>query len=271
MAKQTSYESKIPNAAGVIDYSAQENAVWRDLLARQEKLLPGRVCGAFLKGLELLDLPRDRVPQLTDVDARLNEATGFGVVAVPALISPKKFFSLLAERKFPAATFIRRREDFDYLQEPDVFHEIFGHCPMLANQTYADFLQKYGELALSLDKSYIWMLQRLFWFTVEFGLIETDEGLRIYGAGIASSAGESPYAVESPVPERRPFDALTVFRTPYRIDIFQTVYYVIEDCWQLYDLVTSDLRPVMDEAKALGPLPATFPPKDDEAAAAAAQ
>ena len=166
---------------------------------------------------------------------------------------------LLANRKFPAATFIRRREDFDYLQEPDVFHEIYGHCPMLTNQTFADFLQKYGELAVDLDKDRIWMTQRLFWFTVEFGLIETEEGLRICGAGIASSAGESPYALESQTPERRPFDALAVFRTPYRIDIFQTVYYVIENCNQLYDLVTSDLTPVMDRAKALGSLPATFP------------
>jgi phenylalanine-4-hydroxylase len=259
MAKSSRYESKFPDEKGVIHYSDDENSVWRDLVARQEKVLPGRVCGAFLKGLELLDLPHDRVPQLRDVDRRLNEVSGFGVEAVPALISPKRFFALLANRKFPAATFIRRREDFDYLQEPDVFHEIYGHCPMLTNQTFADFLQKYGELAVDLDKDRIWMMQRLFWFTVEFGLIETEEGLRIYGAGIASSAGESPYALESPTPERRPFDALEVFRTPYRIDIFQTVYYVIENCHQLYDLVTSDLTPVMDRAKALGSLPATFP------------
>ncbi len=136
---------------------------------------------------------------------------------------------------------------------------------MLTNQTYADFLQKYGEMALSLGKPYVWMLQRLFWFTVEFGLIRTEEGVRIYGAGIASSAGEAPYAVESSVPEQRPFDALSVFRTPYRIDIFQTVYYVIEDCHQLYDLVSHDLSPIMDKAKALGPLPATFPPLPQQA------
>ncbi len=259
MAKSSRYESKFPDDDGVIRYSPEEDAVWRDLIARQEKVLPGRVCGAFLKGLEILDLPRDRVPQLRDVNARLNEVTGFGVEAVPALISPRRFFALLADRKFPAATFIRRREDFDYLQEPDVFHEIYGHCPMLTNQTYADFLQKYGEIAVELDKERIWMMQRLFWFTVEFGLIKTDEGLRIYGAGIASSAGESPYSLESPVPERWPFDAVSVFRTPYRIDIFQTVYYVIEDCHQLYDLVSSGLIPLMDQAKSLGSLPPTYP------------
>ncbi len=267
MAKSTSYESKIPDSTGFIAYSDEENAVWRDLYRRQQALLPDRVCNAYLKGLEALELPRDRVPQLKDVNARLNEISGFGVEPVPALISPKRFFTLLANRKFPAATFIRRREEFDYLQEPDVFHEIFGHCPMLTLPTYADFLQKYGEKALELDKSYIWMMQRLFWFTVEFGLIRTEEGIRIYGAGIASSAGETPYAIESAKPERRPFDALTVFRTPYRIDIFQTVYYVIDSAQQLYDLVTSDLVPIMDEAKRLKSLPPTFPLKEEAGAA----
>ncbi len=267
-SKTTAYESKVPDARGIISYTDEENAVWRDLRARQAKLLPGRVCNAFLKGIDLLELPPDRVPQLKEVNARLQEISGFGVAPVPALISPKRFFTLLAERRFPAATFIRRREDFDYLQEPDVFHEIFGHCPMLTLPTYADFLQGYGEAALRLDKSYLWMMQRLFWFTVEFGLIETEEGTRIYGAGIASSAGETPYAVESARPERRPFDAMTVFRTPYRIDIFQTVYYVIDSARQLYDLVSSDLVPIMDEARRLGSLPPTFPPKEAEAGAA---
>jgi phenylalanine-4-hydroxylase len=267
MAKTTSYTSKVPDAQGLMSYTGEENAVWRDLYARQKNLLPGRVCKAFLKGIDLLELPADRVPQLKEIDARLNEISGFGVAPVPALISPQRFFTLLAERKFPAATFIRRREDFDYLQEPDVFHEIFGHCPMLTLPTYADFLQKYGEKALQLDKSYLWMMQRLFWFTVEFGLIRTDDGVRIYGAGIASSAGETPYAVESAKPEQRPFDALQVFRTPYRIDIFQTVYYVIESARQLYDLVSSDLVPIMDEAKQLGSLPPTFPPKEEAGAA----
>ena len=164
MGKTSTYESKIPDAKGIISYSEQENAVWRDLYARQSKLLPGRVCEAFLKGIDLLELPGDRVPQLMEVDARLQEVSGFGVEPVPALISPKRFFTLLAGRKFPAATFIRRREDFDYLQEPDVFHEIFGHCPMLTLPAYADYLQAYGETALRLDKSYLWMMQRLFWF-----------------------------------------------------------------------------------------------------------
>ncbi len=265
MAKSSSYESKIPDANGIIAYSEEENAVWRDLMRRQAKILPGRVCEAYLDGLAMLELPEDRVPQLAEIDRRLDEISGFGVAAVPALISPREFFRLLAGRKFPAATFIRRREDFDYLQEPDVFHEIYGHCPLLTHATYADFLQRYGEVALSLDKRYIWLMQRLFWFTVEFGLISTADGLRIYGAGIASSAGESPYSLESDVPERRPLDPVTVFRTPYRIDIFQTVYYVIESFEQLFELVNRDLVPLMDEARRLGQLPPTFPPKEDVA------
>lgn len=265
MAKSSRYESKHPDQDGRIHYTQEEDAVWRDLRARQSKLLPGRVCDSFLSGLELLDLPDDSVPQLCDIDRRLAETSGFGVAPVPALISPKRFFELLAKRKFPAATFLRRREDFDYLQEPDVFHEIFGHCPMLTDQTYADFLEKFGMLALSLDRKYLWQLQRLFWFTVEFGLIDTPEGLRIYGAGIASSAGETPYALESATPERRQLDPLTLFRTPYRIDIFQTVYYVIDDFRELYDLVSGDLVPIMDQAMALGPMAPTFPPKQQTA------
>jgi len=267
MAKSSSYDSKVPDHNGLIHYDAEEDGVWRDLVARQAKILPGRVCETYLKGLEVLGLPGDRVPQLREVDERLAEVSGFGVAPVPALITPKRFFTLLAQRKFPAATFIRRREDFDYLQEPDVFHEIYGHCPLLTNQTYADFLERYARIALAAGPQYYWMMQRLFWFTVEFGLIDTDQGLRIYGAGIASSAGESPYALESDIPERVAFDPLMIFRTPYRIDIYQTVYYVIEDIGQLYDLVSHDVVPIMDEAKRLGPLPAKFAPQGIAASA----
>lgn len=262
MSKTTSYRSKLPGADGRIAYTAEEDAIWRDLHARQRALLPGRACGAYLEGLRLLALPEDRVPQLAEVDAALARASGFGVAAVPALISPKRFFKLLAARKFPAATFIRRREDFDYIEEPDVFHEIFGHCPLLTQPVYADFLQRYGEVALSLDKAWLWRLQRLFWFTVEFGLIREAEGLRIYGAGIVSSSRETPWALEEPSVERQPFDLLTVLRTPYRIDILQPVYYVIDDWQELLDLLRADLLPLLEEAERLGPLAPRFPPKD---------
>lgn len=260
--KRDTYLSKDPGPDGRLAYTAAEDAVWRDLFARQWTLLPSRACGAYLEGLRLLALPDDRVPQLVEVDAALRRASGFGVAPVPALISPERFFTLLAGRKFPAATFIRRREDFDYIEEPDIFHEIFGHCPLLTQPVYADFLQRYGEVALSLDKSWLWRLQRLFWFTVEFGLIREAEGLRIYGAGIVSSCKETPWALEEPSVERQPFDLVTVLRTPYRIDILQPVYYVIEDWRTLLDLLRADLLPTLREAERLGPLPPRFPSKE---------
>jgi phenylalanine-4-hydroxylase len=264
MAKGTKYTSKVPKSNGLIDYTKEEDAVWRDLVQRQKEILPGLVCDAYLYGLDILKLPEDGVPQLKEINRILEKETSFGVTPVPALISPKRFFQLLAERKFPAATFIRSREDFDYLQEPDVFHEIWGHCPMLTNQTYTDFMQKYGELALSLDEKYIWILQRLFWFTIEFGLIQEKgkEKPLIYGAGIASSSGESVYAVHSDIPKRKPFDVLDIFRTPYRIDIFQTVYFVIDDFQQIFDVVNEDMVPLMEKALELGMHNPTFPPKN---------
>ncbi len=267
MATHSAYRSKLPDQDGKIPYDAAEDAVWRNLLARQEKLLPGRVCDAFLAGLDALDLPRERIPQLAEINARLARTSGFGVAAVPALISPEKFFGLLAARRFPVATFIRRREEFDYLQEPDIFHEVFGHCPLLTNPDYADFLQRFGETALAAGKPYFWRLQRLFWFTVEFGLVAAKEGTRIFGAGIASSPGETHFALESGEPEHLPFDPVEIFRTPYRIDIYQPVYYVIEDFRQLRDLFDRDLVALMDQAKALGQLPPRFPPAETDTAA----
>lgn len=267
MGKTAKYRSKVPDSSGLIPYSDEENTVWRDLRKRQEKLLPGRVCEEYLEGLEKLALSRRQVPQLRDVSDRLTKFSGFSLQSVPALISPQEFFALLAERKFPIATFIRRREDFDYLQEPDIFHEIFGHCPLLTHRPFADFVQKFGEAAQYAEKRYIWPLQRLFWFTVEFGLVETPFGTRIYGAGVASSPGETRYALESKEPERRAFDLLSVFRTPYRIDIFQPIYYVIKDYGQLLDLFAGDICPVMDKAERLGQFPPRFPPKGEGFAA----
>ncbi len=263
MGKTASYKSKIPDSSGLIPYSDEENAVWRELRQRQERLLPGRVCEEYLEGLEKLALPRRQVPQLRDVSVRLTKFSDFSLRSVPALISPRQFFALLAERKFPIATFIRRREDFDYLQEPDIFHEIFGHCPLLTHRPFADFVQKFGKAAQGAEKRYLWPLQRLFWFTVEFGLIETPSGTRIYGAGIASSPGETRYALKSKIPEHRAFDLLSVFRTPYRIDIFQPIYYVIQDYNQLLDLFAGNIHSIMENAEQLGQFPPRFPPKGE--------
>lgn len=257
------YESKPLDSNGHAHYTSEENAIWRDLYDRQITLLPGKASDEYMRCLTALNLPRERVPQLTEVSETLARATGFGVEPVPALISFKKFFTLLANRKFPAANFIRTRDEFDYLQEPDVFHEVFGHCPLLMNPVYADFMQKYGEMGLRVAKEDRAMLARLYWFTVEFGLIQPkNEELRIYGAGVLSSVGESQYALHSDAPQRRPLNLIDAFRTPYRIDIYQTVYYVIESFEQLYNLVNEDLLGAIEQAKALGQFAPTFPVKE---------
>ncbi|MBI1363924.1 MAG: phenylalanine 4-monooxygenase [Proteobacteria bacterium] len=258
------YISKEPDAQGNRAYTAEEHLVWRDLYNRQEKLLPGLAAQEYLDALEKLGLPRDRVPQLNEVSATLLQHTGWQVEGVPALISFKKFFTLLEARKFPAATFIRLREEFDYLQEPDIFHEIYGHCPLLTNKIYADFMQKYGEIGLKVAKEDRAMLARLYWFTVEFGLMKKPEGMRIYGAGILSSVGESDYALNSGIPEYRKLDLVDVFRTPYRIDIYQPVYFVINGFNDLYNLVKDEnvLLDAIREARSLGEHAPKFPPKE---------
>ena len=262
--KQSTYVSKEPDERGLRHYSEDEGQIWADLYDRQLKFLPNRACSEFMDCLHELGLPHDRVPQLPEVNQTLAKATGWGVEGVPALISFEKFFKLLADKKFPAATFIRNRDEFEYLQEPDIFHEIFGHCPLLMNPVYADFMQRYGEMGLEVDKADRAMLARLYWFTIEFGLIRHEgEKLEIYGAGIVSSVGESKYALSSPEeggPELRPINLVDVFRTLYRIDIYQPIYYVIESFEQLYALV-EDKGKVFEaiaEAKRLGPFKPTF-------------
>ena len=262
MAKSSKYTSRKPDRRGIVRYSADENRIWHELIARQLPMLPGRVCAEFIDALDFMGFPTDRIPQLPDVSAVLRECTGWSVTPVPALIDFTTFFELLAHRQFPAATFIRRREDLDYLQEPDVFHEIFGHTPLLTDPRFAAFTEAYGKAGLAADKSDHAMLARLFWFTVEFGLIDTADGLRAFGAGISSSPGELEYALESAIPERRPFDPLDVLRTPYRIDIFQTVYFVIDSFDTLYDLACTDLLPLIRQARRLGMHAPTYPVKE---------
>lgn len=273
MAKGNSkYVSKKPDENGVRPYTDEENAIWQELYTRQEKLLPGKACQEYMDALERLNLPKDRVPQLEEVSDTLREHTGWAVEGVPALISFKKFFTLLANKKFPAATFIRTREEFDYLEEPDIFHEVFGHCPLLTNQVYADFMQKYGEFGLKVAKEDRAMLARLYWFTVEFGLMKNPEGMRIYGAGVLSSVGESDYAINSDAPERKKLDLVTAFRTPYRIDIYQPIYFVIEAFDELFDLVKDEqkLLDAIKEARRLGEFEPKFPPKDEDGDASSA-
>ncbi len=256
------YVSRKPGPDGLIEYSAEDNQVWHDLIERQDKVVPGYACDEFLDGLKLINFKRDEVPQLKDVNEVLLDTTGWQVHPVTALISHDKFFQLLSECKFPAATFVRRREEFDYLQEPDIFHEFYGHCPMLTCQPFADFSQKYGELAKGLTHKQMIKLLRLYWFTVEFGLIQTSQGLRAYGGGILSSPEETVYSLESDKPERKKLDILTALRTPYRIDILQTVYFFIDGYEQLYQLLDTDLVALSNQAIALGDFDPTYPPKE---------
>lgn len=262
MAKMSNYISKLSDESGVIQWEEEENKIWSELYARQKKLLKGRACDEFMNGLELLDLPEHEIPQLGDVDKVLLETTGWRTAEVPALINFGEFFRLLANKQFPVATFIRSREEFDYLQEPDVFHEIFGHCPMLTNPAFAHFTHTYGKLGLNASKEQRVFLARLYWFTVEFGLLQTDDGLRIYGGGILSSPGETIAALEADAVDRFPLDVLNTLRTPYRIDIMQPIYYILDGLNSLDDLAQLDLLDLVAQARQLGLFEAKFPPKE---------
>lgn len=261
MSKSSKYTAKVPDANGYIEYSAEEDAVWHDLIVRQLPMLPGRACAPWIRALEKMQLTQHRVPQLNELNKVLEACTGWKVWPVPALIPFTKFFALLADKKFPVATFIRSREEFDYLQEPDIFHEVFGHTPVLTDHRFGAFIEAYGKAGLRADPKDHAMLARLFWFTVEFGLVNTSEGIRAYGSGIMSSPGELVYAIESDIPQRKPFDPIDALRTPYRIDIFQTVYFVLDSFDQLFDLAQQDLLLLINEARRLGMHAPTFPPK----------
>ncbi|UCC14460.1 MAG: phenylalanine 4-monooxygenase [Gammaproteobacteria bacterium] len=266
MGKSTRYASKVPDKNGNIHYTDDENQIWSELYERQMGILPGRACSAYLDNLERLNLPRDRVPQLHDVSRILRDATGWEVAPVPALIPFTQFFDLLSAKRFPAATFIRSRDEMEYLQEPDIFHEVFGHCPLLLDEGFAAFSHAYGRAGAAARKEDHAMLARLYWFTVEFGLIQRPgKELRAYGAGLCSSIGEVQYALESDVPIRKPFDPLEALRTPYRIDIYQTVYYKIQSSDELYRLAQTDLLELIAEARRMGMHPPTFPPKEKAA------
>jgi len=222
-------------------YTPAEHQVWLTLYERQARLLPGRACDAFLNGLDALDLHRGGIPDFSRINEELTRLTGWSVVAVPGLVPDEVFFDHLANRRFPAGRFIRKPDELDYLEEPDVFHDVFGHVPMLTDPTFADYMQAYGEGGLrALGRGQLHNLARLYWYTVEFGLLQTPEGLRIYGAGIVSSRAESIFALDDPSPNRLGFDLERVMRTPYRIDDFQQVYFVIPSLQALLDATLQD-------------------------------
>lgn len=226
-------------------YEASEHGVWLDLYERQATLLPGRACDAFLNGLDALDLHRSGIPNFARINEDLRRLTGWSVVAVPGLVPDAVFFDHLANRRFPAGQFIRRPDQLDYLQEPDIFHDVFGHVPMLTDPTFADYMQAYGEGGLrALGLGQLHNLARLYWYTVEFGLLATPQGLRIYGAGIVSSRAETLFALEDPSPNRLAFDLERLMRTPYRIDDFQQVYFVVPSLKALLNATLQDFGPI---------------------------
>jgi phenylalanine-4-hydroxylase len=234
-------------------FNADEHSVWDTLFARQSAMLPGRAAEAFLRGLDVLKLSKPGIPDFRELNTRLGAATGWEVVAVPGLVPDAVFFDHLANRRFVAGNFIRRADQLDYLKEPDVFHDVFGHVPMLADPVFADYMQAYGKGGLrSLGFGALHKLARLYWYTVEFGLIEQAGALRIYGAGIVSSFGESRFALESDSPNRIGFDLMRVMRTNYRIDDFQQNYFVIPDFATLLKVtVETDFAPLYDDLERL--------------------
>jgi phenylalanine-4-hydroxylase len=237
---------------GWASYTAAEHAVWQTLFERQTRLLPGRACDAFVQGMQALPLRADHIPDFRALSEVLLRATGWQVVAVPGLVPDAVFFEHLASRRFPCGQFIRRPEQLDYLEEPDVFHDVFGHVPMLMNPVIADFIQAYGQGGLKAQRlGKLHQLARVYWYTVEFGLLQQADGLRIYGAGIASSFAESLFAVDDPSPNRIGFNLERVMRTRYRIDDFQESYFVINGLDDLLELARIDFAPIYQRLDGL--------------------
>ena len=237
-------------------YSPAEHKVWTTLYERQTALLGGRACAPFLRGLEALDLHGEGIPDFRRINAELMAMTGWQVVAVPGLVPDAVFFKHLANRRFPAGRFIRTPDQLDYLQEPDVFHDVFGHVPMLTDPVFADYMAAYGQGGLrALSKGHLAHLARLYWHTVEFGLMRTPEGLRIYGAGIVSSRAETVFCLDDPSPHRLDFDLIRVMRTSYRIDDFQPTYFVIPSLEDLLAASLQDFAPIYDALEGLADIP----------------
>jgi phenylalanine-4-hydroxylase len=247
-------------------YTADEHAVWDFLYRRQRDILADRADEAVLKGHETLNLNRGGIPNFAEINEELKARTGFTVVAVPGLVPDEVFFNHLANRRFPAGQFIRGRHQLDYLQEPDIFHDVFGHVPLLTNPVFADYMEAYGQGGLRAMKfGKLKNLAALYWYTVEFGLIETPKGVKIYGAGISSSKDESIFALDDPSPNRIRFDLERVMRTDYRIDDYQQTYFVIRSYDDLIRAtVDYDFAPLYQRlADGVNYLPETIRPADE--------
>jgi phenylalanine-4-hydroxylase len=230
-------------------YSQAEHELWRRLYARQVALAPNYACDEFVDTLADLHFG-DGIPRFDGVNEKLGRATGWKLVAVPGLVPDLTFFEHLANRRFPVTVWLRTPAEFDYIVEPDIFHDFYGHVPLLFQPVFADYLEAYGRGGIKAHElGAIEMLSRLYWYTVEFGLIETPKGLRTYGAGILSSGGELPYCIDSPDPNRIGFDLLRIMQTRYKIDTYQETYFVIRDFEQLFDATAPDFTPYYGELR----------------------
>jgi phenylalanine-4-hydroxylase len=237
-------------------YTAADHDLYRRLHERQSAQLQGLACDEFIAAVQHLG-PPSQIPRFDALSEKLMRATGWEVVAVPGLIPEEAFFALLAQRRFPMTSWLRKPEEFDYVVEPDVFHDLYGHVPLLFNPVFADYMQAYGQGGLKASKlEACEYLARLYWYTVEFGLIATPAGLRAYGAGILSSAGELRYSVLSPEPRRIRFDLERMMRTRYKIDTYQATYFVIDSFEQLFEATAPDFTPIYASVAQRGELEA---------------
>jgi phenylalanine-4-hydroxylase len=238
-------------------YTTAQHELWRKLYQRQARQLQGRACDLFIDGLNKLDAA-DAIPLFDRTSDALMKATGWRLVAVPGLVPDQVFFEHLANRRFPVTVWLRAPHEFNYIVEPDVFHDFFGHVPLLFDRVFADHLQAYGKgglKALKLDG--LTYLARLYWYTIEFGLVDSPQGLRAYGAGILSSAGELEYCLTHPAPHRIRFNVERVMRTLYKIDSYQETYFVLQDFQQLFDDTSPDFTELYSRLKTLPALAAS--------------
>ena len=226
-------------------YTGAEHALYRRLFERQAKLVSRYACPEWIDAIARLESAAREIPKFDEVSRQLRAATGWEIVAVPGLIPDDAFFTHLANRLFPVTVWLRQPAEFDYIVEPDVFHDFFGHVPLLFDRVYADHLYEYGKgglKAMRLDA--VKMLARLYWFTIEFGLMRTAHGVRAYGAGLLSSGGELAYCIDHPQPRRLPFELERIMRTEYQIDRYQDTYFVIESFEHLMRETAPDFTPI---------------------------
>lgn len=229
-------------------YQAEDHEVWSILYQRMMQILPSYATRAYIEGIASVGLEANQIPNFEDCNLKLRKITGWSIYVVPGLIDNKPFFEHLSNREFPSSTWLRKKSQLEYLEEPDMFHDIFGHVPLLANLHFANFLTELATIALQhIDNEWaVEILSRLYWYTVEFGLIKEDGKLKVYGAGILSSSGETQYSIDSDIPERRPYDIRTIFQTPYIKDKFQEHYFVIDSYEQLYNSIP-DIKVILEQ------------------------